>query len=88
MNREFRYYSDSVSAQNEKLNLELISLIDEKCRKERSEAIYQAFASLLPNFRALSERLAKLVKAESSGQSGNNNLSASVPYRRFNLHTE
>lgn len=80
MNREFSYYySDSVSAQNEKLNMELISLIEEKCRKERSEAIYQAFASLLSHFRALPKRLAKSARASSG---------ASVPYRRLNLHTE
>lgn len=87
MNRKFtHYYSARENTENESLDFELISTIEANCRQQRSEAIFQTFASLLTGLKTLPEQLAKL--AENSTYPGNKSVSASLPYRRLNLHTE
>jgi hypothetical protein len=87
MNRKFTHsYSTSESTENGSLNFELIGTIEASCRQQRSEAIFQTFASLITGLKTLPEQLAKL--AGNSTYPDNKSVSTSLPYRRLNLHTE
>ena len=81
-------YPNNVITLNEPLNLELISRIEKECRQQRSEAIFQAFASLVKRLRTLPESIARLANMKSCEHIGNKNASASLSIGRFNLHTK
>jgi len=81
------YYADNVNLQTEQLDFEMIHILEEKCRKQRSEAMYQGFASLVTKFTKLPATVIRWadLKRESTTAT---NAAVSLTCRRLNLHTE